>query len=97
MMATHLMFQSFTQIVDQMKTISDLTSVRGALTRTLCVKPKSVSTYDFHTRVPTEPCCNTGNRSIRQYVRHRVGFQIDDSGSVILTFGPGPIVDSDDP
>jgi hypothetical protein len=88
---------SFEKIDNQMKTIGNLNGVRSAGIGTFGIEATSISCDDFQTRLLLQPKPQFICRTSWQKVYNTMTIQINQNRSVILTFLPRPIIDSEMP
>jgi hypothetical protein len=75
----HLLLDSETQILDEMKAIRHLSRLRRALTCSLRVEPASVSAHDVNRGMPLQPLCNACHASVFEKIHDLSTLKIDNA------------------
>src|SRR5690606_5003607 len=78
-----------------METVGDLRGRRGSTAGALGVATGPVAADRFNTRVTAKPVGQCLGLSICQQRDDPSGFHVDEDGAVVLSFGLGPIVDTE--
>jgi len=86
----------FTKIGYKMKPIGNLDSLRRASRRTVSIVQCAIARDDLHSGMRLQPGRERLSRPIAKHLDGLVTFQIDEEGSVRLTFTNGKIVHTDD-
>ena len=91
----HVSLDAFAQVLQQMKAISDLSSLRRSLPNALCVKTAAVAADDLDFRMLLDPIRSLLGGAGFEHVCNDPTFKIDNNRSVIKTFAPAPIINRD--
>jgi hypothetical protein len=78
------------------KTVSDLSRLRRALARGVCIKSSAIAADDLDFRMLLEPVSRGPGRAIRQQFHHLATLQVDDDRPESHTFPPSPFIDAGD-
>jgi hypothetical protein len=93
--AIELLLDGGPQVLQKMKTVRDLFSLRRSLFGSLSVQPASVPAHNPDTRMTFEPICNRLSRAIGKDVDYLPPLQIHHDCAVATAPLPAPIVDAD--
>jgi len=93
--ASHVSLDTFAQILQQMKAISDLSGLRRSLPNALCVETAAVAADDFDFRMLLDPIRRLSGGAGFEDVCNDRTLKIDNDRSVIKPFAPAPIINRD--
>ena len=93
LIAAKLSLNGLAEVLQQMKTISDLPRMRRALTRSLRIEASTIAADHLHVRVILEPTGRGRRRTIRQHVHHLTTLKVNDDHAVVGTLPPRPVID----
>ena len=79
-----------------MKTVSDLSRLRRALGRGVCIKSSVIAADDLDFRMLLETVSRGPGSAIRQQFHHLAMLQVDDDRPESHTFPPSPFIDAGD-
>src|ERR1700723_3875588 len=94
LIAAKLSLNGLAEVLQQMKTISDLPRLRRALTRGLPIEASTIAADHLHVRVSLEPTGRGRRRTIHQHVHHLTTLQVNDDRPVVGALPPRPVIDA---
>ena len=94
LIAAKLSLNGLAEVLQQMKTISDLPRLRRALTRGLRIDASTIAADHLHVRVILEPTGRGRRRTIHQHVHHLTTLQVNNDRPVVGALPPRPVIDA---
>ena len=90
----HLFFDRCPKILDQMKPISHLPSLRSTLSGGLSIQAAAISADDLDSRAFLQPCFCALNAAVVQNIDNRSSLEIDNDSAVTRGVPPAPIINA---
>lgn len=91
----HLFFDGRAKILDQVKSIGNLSRLWCAFANSLRIEAAAVPADDFDRRMAPQPLGRTLNAPIIRNVDHRAALEINHDGPVACRPPPTPVIDAD--